>query len=306
MHHQPATVTVITPTRLTDDRLGYLTALHASLHAQTGQPWKWVLAVDGADPGRVPAPITADPRVEILALSRRTGAATARNLALALAEGEWITHVDDDDLLPPGSIETRLRHAMTHRLDWVAGRAVDLLPDGHLHPRPALRPGTYQPGEVWAAWTDPDAGPPPVGHTTMLTRRDAALAAGGQGGLSQGEDYLYVLAVTGRYPGAILPAVTNHIRSHPGQMTRQSDYAAGGIELAVRRYSWSVGHALAAELPYMAGRAQHGISPLPQQRAAPARTGAVPAPQIPAANVHHTDTPGTTPGAPSTGKTARS
>ncbi len=77
------------------ERLDYLCELHHSLTQQT-IPWEAVLAVDGADPGRVPSALADDPRVRILALPRAVGAAAARNLALNQVRTKFVAYADDD------------------------------------------------------------------------------------------------------------------------------------------------------------------------------------------------------------------
>ncbi|WNI19931.1 glycosyltransferase family A protein [Actinacidiphila sp. ITFR-21] len=235
-------VTVITPTRLAATRLPFLRELYSSLLVQAPTAWQWVLALDGADPGRVPAEIADAPRVLVLALPA-VGAAAARNLALNESTGVYCAFCDDD-VLPADSLARRYRRAQETGHGWIAGRSADLLPDGSTRLEPALPPGVYQPGDVWAAWTSPETSRPPVGHTTLLVRTELARAAGGQGGLTTGEDYLYCLQVTGRSPGEIIPEICYLVRRHPGQMTAASGYDDGPLEQRGRRFAWLHGRAL--------------------------------------------------------------
>ncbi|MFJ8752065.1 glycosyltransferase family 2 protein [Streptomyces sp. NPDC102441] len=233
-------ITVITPTRLLPNRLPYLELFHASLQAQTVE-WELVLALDGADPDLVPTSLARDRRVKVLALPK-VGAAGARNLALNLAEGDWIQYADDDDIFPAEAFAVRHRHALKHDLGWVAGWSADLFSDGSIRVWRCPTPhGAHAAGEVWTYWpTAQDT--IPLGQTQMIARRGLVQAASGHGGLPQGEDYLYVGALTALSAGALLPVVTYHYRQHEEQMTRSQDH--DGLESAVRQFAWQSGHQL--------------------------------------------------------------
>lgn len=233
-------ITVITPTRLLPNRLPYLELFHASLHAQTVE-WELVLALDGADPDLVPRPLLRDPRVKILELPK-VGAAGARNLALNLAEGDWIQYADDDDAFPDEAFAVRHSYALKHDLGWVAGWSADLLSDGSTRIWRCPTPyGVHAAGEVWTYWpTAQDT--IPLGQTQMIARRGLVQAASGHGGLPQGEDYLYVGALTALSAGALLPVVTYLYRQHDEQMTRSQDHDR--LEAAARQFAWQSGNQL--------------------------------------------------------------
>src|SRR5579863_3065707 len=74
------------------------------------RPVKEVIAiVDGPDPETVGAlESLADSRIEVIVLPESRGANNARNHGAALATGEWIAFLDDDDEWAPHKIETQL------------------------------------------------------------------------------------------------------------------------------------------------------------------------------------------------------
>ncbi|MGW2404060.1 glycosyltransferase [Streptomyces sp. NPDC001739] len=238
-------VTLVIATQLRPSRLGFLEALHKSLTAQT-VAWEAVLAVDGADPALVPRPLANDPRIRILALPRPVGAAAARNLALNLVRTELMAYVDDDDLLPADSLEVRFRRISETGLGWVAGWSADLLPDGTTTiwkcPTPV---GVHQRGEVSKYWISPSA-QIPLGQTMLLARTDLVRAAGGHGGLPQGEDFVMVNGVTSLAPGELLPHVVYLYRKHPHQMTAAANFDE--LEAPAREFAWQHGRHLAAAL----------------------------------------------------------
>ncbi|MEC3997157.1 glycosyltransferase [Actinacidiphila sp. DG2A-62] len=237
-------VTVVVATRLRPERLRFLTELHASLDAQDAD-WEAVLAIDGADPALLPTPLAADSRVRVLPLPRPVGAACARNLAVNLASGRALTWADDDDVLPPFSLSSRLHHLDNTGLGWVAGDSADLYDDGSLHLWKCSTPsGRHEPGAVWAYWPTPHH-TIPLGPTTILARTHLWSAIGGMGGLVQGEDYL-ALRVTHLAAGELLPQVVYHYRKHPHQLTRQTQYDE--LEAAARNFAWRSGNDLALAL----------------------------------------------------------
>ncbi|WP_372412771.1 glycosyltransferase family 2 protein [Streptomyces luteireticuli] len=244
-------VAIVTATRLLPNRLAYLELLHASLEAQD-VPFEWILSLDGADPELVPPRIAADRRVKILPLPRPVGAATARNLAINHISAPYVTFSDDDDLLPQESIAVRYQHARETGLGWVAAWSADLLPDGSTRtwecPTP---PGRHEPGDVWTYWRTPES-TIPLGPTTLLVRTELLQAAGGFGGLVQGEDYMMILGVTGLSAGELLPVVSYLYRKHDHQMTRGQGYLT--LEGDARRFSWAYGAQLR--------RAVRGVSTL--------------------------------------------
>ncbi|MER0477339.1 glycosyltransferase [Streptomyces sp. Edi2] len=235
-----AQVAVITPTRLDPLRRTYFLELYRSLEAQR-VTFEWIIAPNGpdADPATIPDVIAKDPRVTVCARPR-PGAAPARNIAMNAVTAPFTCFVDDDDVLPPDSLSTRYHHAVETGLGWVAGWSADLLEDGSLNTWVCPTPvGRHEAGDVWTYWPSPDK-KPPLGHTMLLTRTEIARACGGQGGLWKGEDYVYVMAVTGRSAGELLPVVTYHYRDHAHQMTEAATYLDDD-ERGARVFSWLQG-----------------------------------------------------------------
>lgn len=216
--------------------------MHASLTRQTVL-WEAVIAIDGADPQRLPAPLAADPRVRTLALPRPVGAACTRNLALNQVRTEYTNWADDDDLFPDHAMAARLDTLLETGVGWCAGWSEDLHPDGTttLWECPAA-PGRHEAGNVWTYWKTP-ADTIPVGPTTILARTDLVRAAP-MGGLVQGEDYMAAIGVTSLAPGILLRLPVYRYRKHPGQMTAQPGY--NQLEHAVRQCAWNYGQSLRA------------------------------------------------------------
>lgn len=214
--------------------------MHASLTRQS-VPWEAVLVLDGAAPADVPAPIAEDRRVRVLPLPRPVGAACARNLGLTEVRTEFVQWADDDDALHDWSLGVRL-NAFTDQLGWVAGYSEDWLPDGttRLWECPAP-PGFHAAGDVVTYWPLPQD-TIPIGPTTILARTRLVRAAGGMGGLVQGEDYMAAVGVTALAPGVLLPLPVYKYRKHADQMTQGDQY--DDLELAARRHAHAYGHAL--------------------------------------------------------------
>lgn len=253
MPHLPP-VTVVIATRLSEDRIGHLGAMHASLDRQS-VPWEAVIALDGADPRRLPAPLADDARVRILPLPP-VGAACARNLALNEVRTAYVNWADDDDLFTDDAMAVRLCVLEATGLGWCAGYSEDLYPDGttSLWRCPAP-PGRHAAGDVWTYWKDPCA-TIPVGPTTILARTDLVRAAP-MGGLVQGEDYMAAIGVTCLASGVLLPVPVYRYRKHPGQMTRQDTYDV--LEPAARRHAWNYGRSLRAALSVPAASDAAGV-----------------------------------------------
>lgn len=216
-------VTVLTPTLGAPERRGWLVELHASLAANEAR-WEWIVVADGVAPDALPEVVRADPRVRLVALPRRCGAAAARNLGLAEARAGWVTSCDDDDLLTEGALDLRLA-ATDDRVGWVGARLAELFEDtGEVrpwdHPAPT---GWCAPGDVWASWRHPD-GDVPLGPTTLLVRTTLLRAVGGWQGLPQAEDLGMAVAVTSQAPGILLDDVVYLYRKHPGMIRRSPGF----------------------------------------------------------------------------------
>lgn len=88
----------------------YLGACMDSVLAQTFEDFEVILIDDGSTDDTLSIAreyARKDVRVHVLS-KENGGVAAARNLALDHAQGEWITFVDSDDLLPPDALATLL------------------------------------------------------------------------------------------------------------------------------------------------------------------------------------------------------
>ncbi|WP_078890147.1 glycosyltransferase family 2 protein [Streptomyces maremycinicus] len=234
-------ITVVIASRLREDRLDYLTAMHASLTRQS-VPWEAVIALDGASSDRLPDPLAQDSRVRTLALPRPVGAACARNLALAHVRTRYTNWADDDDEFTDDATSVRLNILESTGVGWCAGWSEDLHHGSTTLWRCPAPPGRHEAGDVWMYWKSP-AATIPIGPTTILARTDLVRAAP-MGGLVQGEDYCAALGVTSLAPGILLPLPVYRYRKHPGQMTRQDAYDV--LEPEARRHAWNYGGSLRA------------------------------------------------------------
>ncbi|WP_345567518.1 glycosyltransferase family 2 protein [Streptomyces plumbiresistens] len=111
---------MVIATQLRPERLAFLAAMHASLCRQS-VPWEAVVALDGADPTRLPAALAVDPRIRTLALPRSVGAACARNFALNEVRTEYVQWADDDDEFTDWAMALRLRTLEETGVGWCAG-----------------------------------------------------------------------------------------------------------------------------------------------------------------------------------------
>ena len=179
------------------------------------------LAHDGAD---------GAPAVRVRA-ERNGGVGRARNLGLASACGEFVTFLDHDDVLTPGSLEVLAATLLAAPGHFVYGRLAWLgpSPDGStVSPGPQHRAATTY-AEAWDR----------LGITTpgqVLLRRTDAVACGGfpeDRAVGGSDDRAFWLRLVAR---GVLPRPVHDVvlryRVHPGQASRTIAYKRA--RLAVR------------------------------------------------------------------------
>lgn len=128
------------------------------LSDSSGAVHQLILSDDhSTDPGTLHALAelaAADPRVVVHRAARNGGPARARNLALALATGDWIAFIDADDLwLPSHVARAQVVLAAVPGADWIAAAHEILGPDGartrpdllsNAHPGQPVAPGVLR------------------------------------------------------------------------------------------------------------------------------------------------------------------
>ena len=134
----------------------YLRECLESVLAQSFSDWEVIVVDDGSTDSTAAIAQSfsdRDNRVRVLSTVNR-GVSAARNAALGVARGEWVTFLDSDDLLPPGALAAYVGCADS-RADIIAGQwtrtgaAVPDSPDTirrNYCARSALISGLYQTG----------------------------------------------------------------------------------------------------------------------------------------------------------------
>ncbi|MER7551991.1 MULTISPECIES: glycosyltransferase family 2 protein [Streptomyces] len=188
-----------------------------------GWEWHWVIQEDGR--GEVVSRHVPDDRRVTFAQGRAGGPGTARTMALAHADGEYVKVLDADDQLPAGALARDLAALEENpEIGWATSRVLDLLPDGST----AGFPG------------DPEAGPIDIGAVlefwkansyraqvhpaTLFVRRSLLLALGGWMALPASEDTGLLLALNATSRGWFSPDVGLLYRKWEGQMTGQASH----------------------------------------------------------------------------------
>ncbi len=101
-------VSVVMPCR---DAAPYLPEAVASVRRQAGVEWELLVVDDGSTDASLSLAreqAEADPRIRVLATGAdRRGAAAARNVGLAAADGDLMAFLDADDVLLPGTLHHR-------------------------------------------------------------------------------------------------------------------------------------------------------------------------------------------------------
>lgn len=110
-------VSIITPLYNAQD---FIAQTIASIQGQTYQNWEQVI-VDDLSTDRsseiVKEIALKDTRIQLVTLSRNSGAAEARNKATELATGDYIAFLDADDCWHPEKLEKQISFMETHNCD---------------------------------------------------------------------------------------------------------------------------------------------------------------------------------------------
>ena len=110
-------ISVIIPTANRPDALSHALA---SLRAQDIEGIQAIVVNDGgADVTEAVAPFRGDLALELLELEGNRGPSAARNAAMDVADGDFVTFLDDDDVLLPGHFDAVLPPIIEGRADVV-------------------------------------------------------------------------------------------------------------------------------------------------------------------------------------------
>lgn len=192
-----------------------------------GWDWHWVIQEDGKSDEVAPY-VPDDPRVTFRQ-GRPGGPGTARTLALAHADGEYVRILDADDQLPPGALARDLAALEADRtIGWATSRVLDLLPDGTtvgFDGDPDN--GPVERGAVLDYWSAHDYRAQ-VHPATLFVRRELLLALGGWMALPASEDTGLLLALNSTSRGWFSSEVGLLYRKWPGQATGQAAHTDAG------------------------------------------------------------------------------
>jgi glycosyltransferase involved in cell wall biosynthesis len=100
---------------------------------QTGVEFEVVVVDDGSCDGSADAVTSlADGRVRLIRHPRPLGVAAARNAGAAVARGDWVALLDDDDLWAPEKLSRQLHAALAAQAGWAYAGVVEIDAEGRL------------------------------------------------------------------------------------------------------------------------------------------------------------------------------
>jgi glycosyltransferase involved in cell wall biosynthesis len=115
----PGLLSIIIPTYNAE---AYLADTLTSVSDQNWSPIEKIVVDDGSSDRSIAVAESFGDLVRVIACPHR-GLAATRNSGMAVARGEFLLHLDADDLLTPDSLRVRMRHfASDTTLDIVTGR----------------------------------------------------------------------------------------------------------------------------------------------------------------------------------------
>jgi glycosyltransferase involved in cell wall biosynthesis len=139
-------ISIVVPTR---DRAGQLPGAIESIRGQTLADWECIVVDDGSadeTPRVLSGVAAAEPRIRSIRRDPGGSIAGARNAALAVARGDLVAFLDDDDRWLPGKLARQVSRLDAEAdADFVCGRvercgdAAGIWPGRPLPARPSLR-----------------------------------------------------------------------------------------------------------------------------------------------------------------------
>jgi glycosyltransferase involved in cell wall biosynthesis len=151
----------------------YLAEAVDSLLAQTFTDFE-LLVIDDGSTDRTPEILRryADPRLRVLRLEH-AGIVVALNHGLANARADWVARLDADDLSEPHRLERQWQAVKQHPHAVLCHTAVAFFGEGSIIPGAARLPRSRSFTALRLCYQCP------VAHSTVLFKKDIALAAGG-------------------------------------------------------------------------------------------------------------------------------
>jgi glycosyltransferase involved in cell wall biosynthesis len=190
---------------------------------------------------------TADSRVRVIDNPGRSGAATARNLGIAQASGEWVAFLDADDMWVPGALQSRWRVVDAYpEAQWIGADFRRLRQDGTCdtegffktrsvdHPR--LR-HAYDSGAVLKLVKPvPDFLQMSLGWTsTVMVKKSLLLSVGGfETTLGNYEDHHLWIRLARHTDFYFVPEAVTLYRDHPASVSRREGPPAYWYIVALR------------------------------------------------------------------------
>ena len=119
----------------------YLASAIRSAQQQSLRDLEIIVSDDGSDDDSVAMVsrlMEEDPRIRLVRSPTNRGPAAARNLARALAEGQWIAVMDSDDLMHPERLNRLVEAGNCDGADLIADNLLEFYEDDSAPPRPLL------------------------------------------------------------------------------------------------------------------------------------------------------------------------
>jgi len=195
-----------------------------------------IIVVDDASTDSTAAVAEAldDVRIRLIRLPDNRGAAGARNAGLRAALGQYVAIQDADDVSRPDRLARQLAYLKEHpRVDVLGAQIRVIDDDGEAVGRREYPTGHAAIMRVMPRWN-------PIAHSTVMTRTDLVIRAGGYPErMRAAHDYALWAELAGR--GAVfanLPATLVGYRIHRDTIKTTQVYETLRNTLAVQRAYW--------------------------------------------------------------------
>ena len=216
--------------------------IERTLQSALRQTWNnlEILVVDDGSTDKTKSIVEAvaltDQRIRIFSLPNG-GVASARNIGLAHARGEFVAFLDADDLWHPSKIEMQvaaLKSASNAAASYVMFRGIDRFDRVTGNQNAVGISGYTLAHHLYSK---------PVGNgSSLLVRREVAIEVGGYDpswaarGIGGCEDYDFELKIIARYPVVFVRKYLLGYRSYPGNMSSNYTRMALGLIATVDQH----------------------------------------------------------------------